>query len=135
MRYIQFPEADFRNLNLQLANLYKYFSKVCADILSEDNRVNTPSSALASEVAPYSKYHYSDAVVDISIHQHRDGFYSLDCRGIILTRVPYYKPRSKRGNDYRYQNYYGEFKDLPSVVTSFNTVVKQYINGQLGDLF
>ena len=134
METVEFSLSDVRELNRQCFTLYKFFSTVISKNTSPDKRPSTPTDEVECFLRPWLKYVYRDINVQILIHRHRDCTYSIEALGLVLTKIPPHKRRSP-SSDYRYQNYYGNYSDLSSCVTAWNTVVKQYVNNQLGEMF
>lgn len=123
-----------RELNRQSYVLFRYFSTVLADV-NKDSPRPTYADEIVSSENPHLAYKYSDGKVTISLRKGLDDHYHLECIGIILTKTKPYNPRGSLKSDYRYQNQYGDFEDFLDAVSAFNTVVKQYINDELGELF
>lgn len=134
-KMIQIKESTFRELNRQMYTLYRYFSVVSSDLLSEDKRVHTSSQTLEGEERPWTSFHFQDEICEICICRGRNKHFHLDCRGIILTEIPPYLARGRVYSDARYQHYFGDYETLDSAVESWRTVIKQYTNQTLGVFF
>lgn len=123
-----------RELNRQSYVLFRYFSTVLSDINKASSSPSVADDIVASET-PHLAYKYSDKDVTFSIRLDRDNHYHIECLGIVLTKTKPFIARGRVKTDYRYQNLYGDFESFDDVVTAFHTLVKQYINNELGELF
>lgn len=135
MKTIEFPEEEFRELNRMIYNVFKYFSRISSNLSVEDKRVQIPSEVLRTELYPWQCYKFDYLDKHLLIHRFRNGHFSLECQGFVLTKIPAYHDSRRVKHDYRYQNYYGDFDKLEDCVKSFNRVVKNIANEELGELF
>lgn len=135
MKTIEFPEEEFRELNRMIYNIFKYFSRISSNLTVEDKRVQIPSDVLRTELYPWQCYKFDYLDKHLLIHRFRNGHFSLECQGFVLTKIPAYHDKRRVQHDYRYQNYYGDFEKLEDCVKSFNHVVKNIANEELGELF
>lgn len=136
MHFFKFSEDTIKELNRSMFNLYRFFSTLCSNaqhIEIDDDDWST-TSEIEFSLSPHSHYRFVYESASVFIHYHRDGSYSLDCRNIIPTTL---KPHSRRvrSSDYRYQNYYGTFKDLSSAVDAFSSFVKAILSDKQGVFF
>lgn len=130
MDTITLSVEDVRELNRSIFTLYKYFSEVMSNVSAPDGRSRSPTEELAFISRPWLSYSFKSGSVTISIHRLRDGSFTLECLGIVLTHV---KPFS--AHEYRYRNYYGHYEDLTSAITAYNSAVKSFVTSANGELF
>lgn len=135
MKIIEFPEEEFLELNRMIYNTFKYFSRVVSNLGVVDKRVQSPTDVLRTELYPWQCYKFDYLDKHLLIHRHRNGHFSLECQGFVLTKIMPYHDKRRVQHDYRYQNYYGDYDKLSDCVLAFNRVVKNICSGNLGDLF
>lgn len=135
MRTVEISETDFKDLNTQMFTMYKFFSKIAAGVENEDKRSNTPMESLRVEKYPWQTYSFRFLDTQLSIHRLRNGHFTLDTHHLNLSEFNLNSIFNRKKSDWRYQNYYGDFKTLDSAVHAFCTVVKQFLDSSLGALF
>lgn len=131
MDTIEFPVESVKEINRSMYSLYKFFSETVSKIDNPDFRKRTPQQEFDYHSRPWLSYVFQFKDMKLSIHKFRTGYYSLEALGFIITKI---MPTHKY-SQYRYNNYYGRYDSLDDAVSAFNTVVKNFVTNENGELF